>query len=202
MKKELLVFLLIILVLIIILGIKILVPKDTKTYTGEEIKNKILSAFDYTNYTYEYIQHGEKTIKKVRGSIIVTENDKNISWVDGNSNTAVSIDKEKKQYVTFSLNDTTKELVYKKDFLDMQSLMDIYGNDFYYISNENYRGRNCLRVQPDKEETIYLVDEETGFILKYEPEEGNIAEFNIEINNVKEEDVKMPDLSEYTRAGS
>lgn len=202
MKKGLLIFLLFILVLAVILGIKILAQKENKTYTAEEIKNKILSAFNYTNYTYEYIQDGEKTVKRVRGNIIVTEDDKNMSWIDGNANTLISIDKEKKKYATMTLNSTTKEFMYKKDFLDMPSLLDIYGDDLYYIDTESYKGRDCLRIQAGNDGAIYLVDEETGFILKYEPEIGSIAEFNIEINNVKEEDVKMPDLSEYTRAGS
>ena len=202
MKKGFLIFLLFILVLAVILGIKILAPKENKTYTAEEIKNKILSAFNYTNYTYEYTQDGEKTVKRVRGNIIVTEDDKNMSWIDGDANTLISIDKEKKKYATMTLNSTTKEFMYKKDFLDIPSLLDIYGDDLYYIDTESYKGRDCLRIQAGNDGAIYLVDEETDFILKYEPEIGSIAEFNIEINNVKEEDVKMPDLSEYTRAGS
>lgn len=203
MKKGILGLLLVILILAVILGIKILVPKENKTYTAEELKAKILSAFDYTNYTYEYTQDGEKTIKMVRDNIIVTENDKNLSWIDGEANTLISIDKEDKKYANIDLNSATKEFVYKKDFLDMPSLLEIYGDDIYYIDTENYKGKNCLRIQAGEDKATYLVDEETGFILKYESGDGgSIAEFDIKLNNVTEEDVKMPDLSGYTRAGS
>ena len=74
MKKGIWALIAIILVLALILGIKI-IKTDKKDYTPEEIKKKILSAYDCTNYTYEYIQNGQKTTKKVRGNIIVTEND-------------------------------------------------------------------------------------------------------------------------------
>lgn len=203
MKKGILILLLVILILVIILGIKILAPKENKTYTAAELKTKILSAFDYTNYTYEYVQDGEKTVKKVKGNIIVTENDKNYTWIDGEENTLISINKEDKKYASIDLNSTTKELMYKKDFLDMPELLDIYGNKIYYIDTENYKGKSCLRIQAGEDKATYLVDEETGFILKYEPGDGgSVAEFDIELNNVTEEDVKMPDLSGYTRAGS
>ena len=36
-------------------------------------------------------------------------------------------------------------------------------------------------------------------MLKYEPSDETVAEFNIEINNVTEDDVKLPDLSKYER---
>ena len=71
MKKGILGLVTIILVLALILGMKI-ITSDNKSYTPEAIRKKILSAYDYTNYTYEYIQDGEKTTKKVRGNIIVT----------------------------------------------------------------------------------------------------------------------------------
>ena len=197
MKKGILVLVAIILVLALILGIKI-ITSDNKSYTPEAIKKKILSAYDYTNYTYEYMQDGEKTTKKVRGNIIVTENDKTYSWVDGDAMSMVTIDKEKNTYLMTSLNSSTKDLLYKKDFMDIKSLLNSYGNDLIYPGDESFNGRNCLRIRAG-EDTEYLIEEETGFVLKYEANDGTLAEFNIEINNVTENDVKLPDLSKYER---
>lgn len=197
MKKGILVLVAIILVLALILGIKI-ITSDNKSYTPEAIRKKILSAYDYTNYTYEYMQDGEKTTKKVRGNIIVTENDKTYSWVDGDAMSMVTIDKEKNTYLMTSLNSSTKDLLYKKDFMDIKSLLNSYGNDLIYLGDESFNGRNCLRIRAG-EDTEYLIDEETGFVLKYEANDGTLAELNIEINNVTENDVKLPDLSKYER---
>ena len=63
MKKGIWALIAIILVLALILGIKI-IKTEKKDYTPEKIKKKILSAYDYTNYTYEYIQNGQKDNKK------------------------------------------------------------------------------------------------------------------------------------------
>ena len=197
MKKGIWALIAIILVLALILGIKI-IKTDKKDYTPEEIKKKILSAYDCTNYTYEYIQNGQKTTKKVRGNIIVTENDSTYSWIDGEAMSKVTIDKEKNTYLMTKLNASTKDLLYKKDFIDIKSLLNKYGNDLIYLGDENYKGRNCLKIRAG-ENTEYLIDEETGFVLKYEPSDGTVAEFNIEINNVTEDDVKLPDLSKYER---
>ena len=197
MKKGIWALIAIILVLALILGIKI-IKTDKKDYTPEEIKKKILSAYDCTNYTYEYIQDGKKTTKKVRGNIIVTENENTYSWIDGEAMSMVTIDKEKNTYLMTSLNSSTKDLLYKKDFMDIKSLLNSYGNDLIYLGDESFNGRNCLRIRAG-EDTEYLIEEETGFVLKYEANDGTLAEFNIEINNVTENDVKLPDLSKYER---
>ena len=197
MKKGIWALIAIILVLALILGIKI-IKTDKKDYTPEEIKKKILSAYDCTNYTYEYIQDGKKTTKKVRGNIIVTENDNTYSWIDGEAMSMVTIDKEKNTYLMTSLNASTKDLLYKKDFVDIKSLLNKYGKDLVYLGNENYKGKNCLKIRAG-ENTEYVIDEATGFVLKYESNDGTVAEFNIEINNVTEDDVKLPDLSKYER---
>ena len=197
MKKGILGLVTIILVLALILGMKI-ITSDNKSYTPEAIRKKILSAYDYTNYTYEYIQDGEKTTKKVRGNIIVTENDKTYSWIDGDAMSMLTIDKEKNTYLMTSLNSTTKDLLYKKDFIGIKASINSYGNDLIYLGDESFNGRNCLRIRAG-EDTEYLIDEKTGFVLKYEANDETLAEFNIEINNVTEEDVKIPDLSKYER---
>ena len=197
MKKGILGLVKIILVLALILGMKI-ITSDNKSYTPEAIRKKILSAYDYTNYTYEYIQDGEKTTKKVRGNIIVTENDKTYSWIDGDAMSMLTIDKEKNTYLMTSLNSTTKDLLYKKDFIGIKASINSYGNNLIYLGDESFNGRNCLRIRAG-EDTEYLIDEETGFVLKYEASDGTLAEFNIEINNVTENDVKLPDLSKYDR---
>ena len=197
MKKGIWALIAIILVLALILGIKI-IKKEKKDYTPEKIKKKILSAYDYTNYTYEYIQNGQKTTKKVRGNIIVTENDSTYSWIDGEAMSKVTIDKEKNTYLMTKLNASTKDLLYKKDFIDIKSVLNKYGNDLIYLGNESFNGRNCLRIRVG-EDAQYLIDEETGFVLEYENADGTLKEFNIEINNVTEDDVKLPDLSKYEK---
>ena len=197
MKKGIWALIAIILVLALILGIKI-IKTEKKDYTPEKIKKMILSAYDYTNYTYEYIQNGQKTTKKVRGNIIVTENDNTYSWIDGDTMSMVTIDKEKNTYLMTSLNSTTKDLLYKKDFIDIKSVLNKYGNDLIYLGNESFNGRNCLRIRVG-EDAQYLIDEETGFVLEYENADGTLKEFNIEINNVTEDDVKLPDLSKYEK---
>ena len=97
-----------------------------------------------------------------------------------------------------SLNSTTKDLLYKKDFIGIKASINSYGNNLIYLGDESFNGRNCLRIRAG-EDTEYLIDEETGFVLKYEASDGTLAEFNIEINNVTENDVKLPDLSKYDR---
>ena len=161
MKKGILVIIAIILVLALILGIKIITTNSNKSYTPEEIKKKILSAYNYTNYTYEHIKNGEKATKWVRGNIVVTEDDTTYSWIDGDAMSMVTIDKENNTFTTTNLNSTTKELLFKKDFLDMKTLLNGYGNNLVYLSNETYNGRNCLRIRAG-EDAQYLIDEETG----------------------------------------
>lgn len=198
MKKFILIIIAIIIVLALILGIKIIKTRDNKNYTPEEIRKKILSAYDYTNYTYEYMKDGKKTIKSVLENIIVTENDETYSWIDGDAMYKVTIDKVNNLYLMTNLNATTKELLFKKDFLDIKSLLTSYGDHLIYLNDEIYNGRNCLRIMAGENEQ-YLIDEETGFVLEYEDTDGTLAEFNIEINNVTEKDVKLPDLSKYER---
>ena len=198
MKKFILIIIAIIIVLALILGIKIIKTRDNKNYTPEEIRKKILSAYDYTNYTYEYMKDGKKTIKSVLENIIVTENDETYSWIDGDAMYKVTIDKVNNLYLMTNLNATTKELLFKKDFLDIKSLLTSYGDHLIYLNDEIYNGRNCLRIMAGENEQ-YLIDEETGFVLEYEDTDGALAEFNIEINNVTEKDVKLPDLSRYEK---
>ncbi len=198
MKRGILVIIAIILVLTLILGIKIITTNGNKNYTLSEIRIKILSAYEYTNYTYEYIQNGEKTTKWVRGNIIVTENDETYSWIDEDAMSMITIDKTENTFLMTNLNSSTKDLLFKKDFLDMKSILNRYGDNLVYLRNETYNGKNCLRIRAG-EDAQYLIDEETGFVLKYEEVDGALAEFNIEINNVTEKDVKLPDLSKYER---
>ena len=198
MKRGILVIIAIILVLTLILGIKIISTNGNKNYTLSEIRIKILSAYEYTNYTYEYIQNGEKTTKWVRGNIIVTENDETYSWIDEDAMSMITIDKTENTFLMTNLNSSTKDLLFKKDFLDMKSILNKYGDNLVYLRNETYNGKNCLRIRAG-EDAQYLIDEETGFVLKYEEVDGALAEFNIEINNVTEKDVKLPDLSKYER---
>lgn len=198
MKRGILVIIAIILVLTLILGIKIITTNGNKNYTLSEIRIKILSAYEYTNYTYEYIQNGEKTTKWVRGNIIVTENDETYSWIDEDAMSMITIDKTENTFLMTNLNSSTKDLLFKKDFLDMKSILNRYGDNLVYLRNETYNGKNCLRIRAG-EDAQYLIDEETGFVLKYEEVDGALAEFNIEINNVTENDVKLPDLSKYER---
>ncbi len=198
MKRGILVIIAIILVLTLILGIKIITTNGNKNYTLSEIRIKILSAYEYTNYTYEYIQNGEKTTKWVRGNIIVTENDETYSWIDEDAMSMITIDKTENTFLMTNLNSSTKDLLFKKDFLDMKSILNRYGDNLVYLRNETYNGKNCLRIRAG-EDAQYLIDEETGFVLKYEEADGALAEFNIEINNVTEKDVKLPDLSKYER---
>ena len=198
MKRGILVIIAIILVLTLILGIKIITTNGNKNYTLSEIRIKILSAYEYTNYTYEYIQNGEKTTKWVHGNIIVTENDETYSWIDEDAMSMITIDKTENTFLMTNLNSSTKDLLFKKDFLDMKSILNRYGDNLVYLRNETYNGKNCLRIRAG-EDAQYLIDEETGFVLKYEEVDGALAEFNIEINNVTEKDVKLPDLSKYER---
>ena len=198
MKRGILVIIAIILVLTLILGIKIITTNGNKNYTLSEIRIKILSAYEYTNYTYEYIQNGEKTTKWVRGNIIVTENDETYSWIDEDAMSMITIDKTENTFLMTNLNSSTKDLLFKKDFLDMKSILNRYGDNLVYLRNETYNGKNCLRIRAG-EDAQYLIDEETGFVLKYEEVDGALAEFNIEINNVTEKDVKLPDLSRYEK---
>ena len=199
MKKGILALIAVILILALILGIKIITNMEKTSYTTAQIKNKILSAYNYKNYTYKCIKDGVITTKKVMGNVIVTEDADSYLWIDGASMYIFSIDKKNNTYKVKDLNSTTKDLLYKKDFLDMKSLVNSYKDDLVYLRNENYNGRNCLRIRAGENDQ-YLIDEETGFVLKYEPEKGSIEEFSIEIDNVTEDDVKLPDLSQYNKA--
>ena len=199
MKKGIFALIGIVLVLALVLGFKIINTKKNTSYTPAQIKEKILSAFNYTNYTYTYTQDGITTTKKVRGNIIVTENNTNYTWIDGNAMSMVSIDKEKNVYLKTNLNSSTKELLFKKDFLDMKNTLNSYGDELYYLQDEIYNGKDCIRIQAKKDEQ-YLIDKKTGFVLKYEPSTGSVGEFSVELDNVTENDIKLPDLANYERA--
>ena len=147
MKKGILALIAVILILALILGIKIITNMEKTSYTTAQIKNKILSAYNYKNYTYKCIKDGVITTKKVMGNVIVTEDADSYLWIDGASMYIFSIDKKNNTYKVKDLNSTTKDLLYKKDFLDMKSLVNSYKDDLVYLRNENYNGRNCLRIR-------------------------------------------------------
>ena len=63
---------------------------------------------------------------------------------------------------------------------------------------EIYNERNCIIIEAGKEkDEKYWIDNETGIILKYQPENGAPTEFKLELNNVTEAEVQKPSIDGY-----
>ena len=67
-------------------------------------------------------------------------------------------------------------------------------NPTIHISTKNYEGKECYRIKIDNQEE--LIEKDTGLLLKVTTEDDErILKYSFD--NVTDEDVKMPDISEY-----
>ena len=203
MKKYITVMMIIIIILGIVLGIKIMNKEDkprqekkNDTLTAEQIRNKILEGLENSNYTYTCVEATEEKTKKVKDNIILAE-DSNIKvWINTETREMIIIrENDKVALVTKVKEDST---YLNKDFVNMKTLLNIYNNDLYYVTDEIYNERNCIIIEAGKEkDEKYWIDNETGIILKYQPENGAPTEFKLELNNVTEAEVQKPSIDGY-----
>ena len=67
-------------------------------------------------------------------------------------------------------------------------------NPTIYIRTKEYEGKKCYSIKIDNQEE--LIEKDTGLLLNVKTEEDErILKYSFD--NVTDEDVKMPDVSEY-----
>ena len=196
MRKYITIMIIIIIILSIILGIKIM-NKGTKLtnsiLTAEQIRNKILEGLENTNYIYTCIEGDEKKIKKIKDNIMVTEGDNIKVWIDIETRNMIIIREIDKEAIVTTVKEDSTYL--NKDFIDMKTLLNIYNDNLYYITEEKYDGRKCIIVAAGKEK--YWIDNETGIVLKYQQNNGESTNFKLKLNKVTDKDVQKPSLEGY-----
>lgn len=195
------ILIILILILSTILGLKIYNSKNNsnshfKALSAKEIREKMLSALEYNNFTYYYTEDGETKYKKVKDNIIVAHEPTSgtFCWADTNTLVAIGGNSNENKYI--QVPSTSSDSAYfNKDFIDIDSLLPIYGDNLYHIKNEKYSEHECLVIKAGQNMSeTFWVDNQTGFILKYESTDGTLITFKFELNNVTNKDVEKPKL--------
>ena len=194
-ENKIIVFLL---VLIFILSVfftwQIIKPeKKVNILSTKQIKEKMLSAENLENFTLIQKNDNSTVIKKCKDNIVVTidPEDGTYSWANKKTKEAIAGNIKNDSYVKIPYVD---ESFFSNQFLHIKMNLEIYQENLYHIKNEYYRGRECLVIKAgEKNNETYWVDNDTGFVLKYESSSGIKINYVLIINNVTEDDIKKPD---------
>ena len=193
-ENKIIVFLLVLIFILSILFTWLIIkPKDEFVgLSPKEIKEKMLSAEKLNNFTLIQKSIDSTVIKKCKDNIIVTISpaDGTYSWVDKKSEQAIAGNIKNNTYVKIPYVD---ENMFTNQFLHIKMNLEAYKENLIHIKNEKYSGKECYVVKAgeNKGET-YWIDSETGFVLKYESSDGIKLNYELIINNVKDEDIKKP----------
>ena len=199
-KRTIIAFITVILILLVILGARILNSNsgsniNAKRFSAAEIKEKMLQGLTYNNYTISYKIDDSIRMKKIKDNIIVVMEPSTgiYGWNDSDSKIAIAGNTITQKYYQIPV---VHESLFHKHYLFIEESLEDYGDNLYYVKNEMYNDINCIVIEAgENRDETYWVDEEKGFVLKYEASDGTKWEFTVELNNVTDEDVKKPSLS-------
>ena len=108
---------------------------------------------------------------------------------------------DEKEYIKSSLNTTFMDsTIYIQSYglIDVENKFDLFRKIFtegIKISTENYENHSCY-VITSKNEKLFI-DKDTLFIIRDESKEKSRT-IKIEIGTVTDEEVKLPNLEEYS----
>lgn len=159
---------------------------------NSDCKNYIITV-SYTNFNDEEFNYKEKHICKDN---IYKQERKDVIWLVDDK-----LISESTKEVIIHPSKFYNSLIYEST---MYRYMDDTNSEYKFIKIEEYNGTKCIVVE-FKEESIrrYWLEKETGIVLKEELYDAdhkiiNRYTYDVKINCVQDEDLKLPDTSSYT----
>lgn len=214
------------LIIIIILALIIIIRETTICSDGNLDKTNIMKREDviqllnkgstYKNYYFNPEQNPStkdeelKTEYYIKDNILVTYlNSKLISWTDYNTGESISIIQSKSNNIA-GISHNAQLIPNTQYGVDYSEIADTsrFNYEYTYLGEKEYNGRTAILVQLKNNNYYkkYLIDKDTGLILeciditkKMGITTSKItSKQNIKLNVVTNEDIKKPDLSNYT----
>ena len=199
----------IIIIFIIALGY-LIYSKNFKPLSKEKAIELAEMAVTEDNFSCQLVveQDGEEIVTdyKRKGNVVYMKEVDYEEYLNIDTAECVYVDQENKEAYTYT-SDSVLESYNTRLYAGIQNLEN---NDYSYTFNkyEKVNGIKCASITLDSDvKNINMwIDTKTGMVTKYvltnksEGENNNPITYvyRYQIGNVKDEDVKIPDLSDYT----
>lgn len=209
-KKFILAVPTVIIIIIFIIALAYLIySKNFKPLSKEKAIELAEMAVTIDNFSCQLVieQDGEEFVTdyKRKDNIVYMKEVDYEEYLNIDTSECVYIDRENKEAYTYT-SDSVLESYNTRLYAGIQSLEN---GDYSYTFNEyeKVNGIKCasITLSNDSENIDMWIDTKAGMITKYvitnkSEEDGNSATYiyRYQIGNVTDEDVKVPDLSEYT----
>ena len=213
--KEIKILILIIVILAIIFGIKVLgVFENKEKMTLEQVKEIVSKSENVNNYMCKYkISEKEEVILKYRENKEKSSFNNTDIYTDYTTNEQIAIDEESKTAIVYGKDkiETTETFLKNRTMMFYDLLETV--EEYNYIGEEIYNNYNCIVIEFKYKyesttekydgQTVNIkmwINKENGVIMKRESKmlgTKEIEEIDYQFNCVKEEDVKIPDISKY-----
>lgn len=207
LEKNFLIVIIVIIILAIVAGM-VMVLSQNNTHSYSNIERIAKQNLKYNNYMLTitgdiYSENSTKIDKKVtrKGDIrkeeyIQRDGNKEIRW---QTNDKIIVESSK----------MIIDSGFIKNDLDILSQYIENKDKYDYLKNEKYNDIECIVVQFTRQDSkaILWIDEEKGLVLREQHynKDGNIDYeyfYDIELNTVSDEQVKLPNIDDYTYAES
>lgn len=209
-KKFILAVPTVIIIIIFIIALAYLIySKNFKPLSKEKAIELAEMAVTIDNFSCQLVieQDGEEFVTdyKRKDNIVYMKGVDYEEYLNIDTSECVYVDRENKEAYTYT-SDSVLESYNTRLYAGIQSLEN---GDYSYTFNEyeKVNGIKCasITLSNDSENIDMWIDTKAGMITKYvitnkSEEDGNSATYiyRYQIGNVTDEDVKVPDLSEYT----
>lgn len=209
-KKFILAVPTVIIIIIFIIALAYLIySQNFKPLSKEKAIELAEMAVTIDNFSCQLVieQDGEEFVTdyKRKDNIVYMKEVDYEEYLNIDTSECVYVDRENKEAYTYT-SDSVLESYNTRLYAGIQSLEN---GDYSYTFNEyeKVNGIKCasITLSNDSENIDMWIDTKAGMITKYvitnkSEEDGNSATYiyRYQIGNVTDEDVKVPDLSEYT----
>lgn len=214
--KYIKILVIIIIILLIIFGIKISGLFNNKEEMNlEQVKKIIAKSENINNYIYKTKYEGQEITKKYKENKEYLDENQLKYYTDYEKGETIGINEEKK--IAVKMNTKSEETI-KSTREQFNLLLENY-EKYEFKGEEVFNGYNCIIVDVEYKyyaegwlgkdlekyndkniKTSVWIDKETGVIMKISSEIEDIKneeEYYYEFNCLTDEDVNIPDLSEY-----
>lgn len=193
---------LLILVFILLITVFVSIFVISRFTRLKDIKQKSDHLLTLTNYTY-FLKNDEtemicyKSGTKTKAYFKSPEIQKDIiTWRDESAHLDYYFDNNQKTYFITPVEMFTVTLDNPLSIYDDSELFRIAFNPFNQLKTKQYDGKECYYLQIDNEKCV--IDKTNATKLKYTDENGNETLYDYQFDSTTEEDVRLPDLNEYT----
>lgn len=202
----------IIIIVIIVGGILVFYNRNPKDVTREQAKNIAKKVMTIDNISCEIVvtlnnRDDNKSIVdyKMKDGKFISNNGNYTTYED--EETKIQIDNNEK--TAYKYSDFKSEITNFKELLyTAEKLLESDEYDYNFLRYETMNGTKTIVFNSSNSNTTFdvWIDKSTGMIVKMECHYHENGEENIDttmyyryqLNNVKDEDVKMPDLNGYS----